>query len=321
MRTDLWASSTWRTQPVASNSVPSGGQSAPTISVGVPVYNGEQHLAQALDSLLAQTHGDLEIVISDNASTDRTPALCEQYAARDPRVRYIRQSRNIGAPRNWNAVVEAARGSFFKWASANDYANDRYLETCLQALHDDPGTVLAFGRTCLVDEVTGSTSHYEGDVELLDERAPDRFRRVCRSWALNNAQSGLFRLDVLRKTGLDRTYISGDLVLMAELALYGRFRQVPGATLFRRVGSQSMSSRLPTSQLEELIDPLTKGEQLVAWPRHLDMMASVLRSPVAISDKLECLGIAARGASWDSARLSRELGVLLRRLWRRPSHG
>jgi len=283
------------------------------VSIGLPVFNGERDLAQAFDALLSQTFADFEIVVSDNASTDGTQAMCEDFARKDARVRYMRQSRNIGAPRNWNAVVHAARGQYFKWASANDFCNACFVEKCLQALMTDAQTVLAFGRTCLVDDETGETADYDGDLEIADERPRDRFTRVCRSWAMNNAQSGLFRLEVLRKTGLDRPYSGGDLELMAELALYGQFKRASDAVLYRRVGRRSMSSRLAPGELQSFIDPLAGSlPQCIAWRRHLTRVAAIVRAPIGVSETLACLGAAARQAHWDRAQLMRELARLFR---------
>jgi glycosyltransferase involved in cell wall biosynthesis len=93
----------------------------PLVSVGLPVYNGERYLSRALDSILEQSLSDFELIISDNASSDTTEAICRDYARRDPRIRYVRQRENLGAPRNWNFVVHEARGRYFKWASASDY--------------------------------------------------------------------------------------------------------------------------------------------------------------------------------------------------------
>ena len=85
---------------------------APTLSVGLPVYNGERYLAESLDALLAQTYADFELIISDNASTDGTAEICREYAARDPRIRYVRQPVNVGAGPNHNLLVPLARGAY-----------------------------------------------------------------------------------------------------------------------------------------------------------------------------------------------------------------
>src|ERR1700741_97664 len=122
------------------------------ISIGMPVCNGERFLAEAIESLLAQTCADFELIISDNASTDRTAEIAGAFAARERRVRYIRQPHNLGAARNWNYVVEAATGPYFKWASANDRCDPTFLEKCLAVLRQDQRVVLCYGRTALIDD-------------------------------------------------------------------------------------------------------------------------------------------------------------------------
>ena len=98
--------------------------SVPRLSIGLPVYNGENYLAESLDALLGQTYEDFELIISDNASTDGTADICRRYAKQDSRIRYIRQPRNIGCAPNHN-TGRYARGELFKWASDDDlYARD-----------------------------------------------------------------------------------------------------------------------------------------------------------------------------------------------------
>jgi hypothetical protein len=280
----------------------------PVVSIGVPVYNGGRHLEQALNSLLSQTFSDFEIIISDNASTDSTQSICQRFVRLDQRIRYLRQARNIGAPRNWSLLVHEARGRYFKWASANDYCSDRFVEQCLLALEADTRTILAFGKTRLVADDTDAVTDYDGDVEAVDDTPRDRFKRVSRLLRLNNAQSGLIRLDVLRKTGLDRPYQGGDLVLMAELALYGMFKCVPEALFFRRVGTTSLSALLPATELRYLINPDARaaaGPGL--WKRHADEIAAILHAPIGASEQLACLRTAAQNAYWNRSWLAREL--------------
>ena len=103
---------------------------APRLSVGLPVYNGENYLAESLEALLGQSYEDFELIISDNASTDGTADICRRYGKQDSRIRYIRQPRNIGLAPNHNFVFEQSRGEFFKWAAADDL----YGRDLLQAL-------------------------------------------------------------------------------------------------------------------------------------------------------------------------------------------
>ena len=187
-------------RPRATRSVRVSGRE-PLVSIGVFVYNGERFLAHQLDSLRGQTLRDFELIISDNASTDRTAEICREYEARDTRVRYIRQPGNIGAPRNWNFVADQARGQYFLGASANDFYDARMLEKCVAALAADPLAVLCYGRTCIVDEDTAERRPFLHDFSVMEARPSERFKTLRRSLVLNNAQMGVMRLDVLRRTG------------------------------------------------------------------------------------------------------------------------
>jgi len=277
-----------------------GRAGRPLVSIGVPVYNGERFLPRALDSLLGQTLADLELIISDNASTDRTQAIGEDYQRRDRRVRYVRQAVNIGAPRNWNAVVHEARGVYFKWASASDYVAPAMLATCVAAMQADPGIVLCQGLTQLVDEHEQPIEVYGRDMVFDQPRASDRFLQVSQLLALNNAQCGVIRLDALRRTGLDRRYPSGDMALMAELALHGRFHLVPEVMLYRRQSTGTFTAKLAPLALQRIYDPRARRAmtQLRAR-RHLDHLVSIARAPLRLGERLRAFRYALRLIRWD----------------------
>ncbi|ADR19063.1 glycosyltransferase family 2 protein [Calditerrivibrio nitroreducens] len=103
----------------------------PQVSIGMPVYNGAKFISEALDSLLAQTFTDFELIISDNASTDETEAICREYAAKDKRIRYIRQRENLGAAANFKYVLDQAEGEYFMWAAADDVWDKKWIEKLL----------------------------------------------------------------------------------------------------------------------------------------------------------------------------------------------
>ncbi len=131
--------------------------SAPRLTVGLPVYNGEEHLAASLDALLGQSYEDFELVISDNASTDGTADICRSYEKEDSRVRYFRQPHNIGSAGNHNFLADQARTELFKWASHDDlYARD-LLKCCVDALDEFPHVVLAHSWTAMID-ATGTVT-------------------------------------------------------------------------------------------------------------------------------------------------------------------
>ena len=150
----------------------------PRLSIGLPVYNGENYLAESLDALLGQTYEDFELIISDNASTDGTASICRRYAMQDSRIRYIRQPHNIGAAPNHNFVLQQSHGKLFKWASADDlYARD-LLQCCVDALDEYPHVVPAHSWTAAIDSAGNVTQALEYPLATGSLRAPERFRSI-----------------------------------------------------------------------------------------------------------------------------------------------
>ena len=276
----------------------------PRVFIGLPVYNGARFLEEALDSLLAQSYRDFTLLISDNASTDSTQSICHEYAARDARIRYVRQPSNIGAPRNWNFVTKKAEGDYFKWATGNDLVAPDMLARCVEALDADPAASLSQGRTCLVDEDSGASKEYEKDLALLDDRPTDRLKQLAMKLGLNNGQSGLIRLSLLRKTRMERLYPNGDIALMAELALLGKFIVLPEVLLYRRMGATTFSCLLRGDQRgqfygNQAMQPLV-GHQLKL---HLDVVRATLTLPLPWSERLSAFIFSLRYLSWNKRQI------------------
>ena len=119
----------------------------PKVGVGMPVYNGERYLEEALDSILAQSFDDFELVISDNASTDRTEEICRAYAHKDERIRYFRMRENYGVIDNFNNAFRLSAGEYFKWAASDDVCEHDYLRKAVEVLDRDPSVVRQLTRT------------------------------------------------------------------------------------------------------------------------------------------------------------------------------
>lgn len=284
----------------------------PLVTIGIPVYNGERYLARAIESLLAQTMSDLELIIADNASTDGTQALCQEFARRDTRVRYVRHPVNIGAPRNWNCLVHLARGKYFKWASANDYCAPAMLARCIESMQADPGIVLCYGHTQLVGDDEQPLEVFAGDIDVQMAQPSDRFSVVCNSLTLNNAMCGVVLTSVLRRTGLDRLYPSGDMALMCELALYGRFRLLPDVLLYRRQSKDTFTSMLSPAQIQRVYNPAASSPiRVIHGRRHWDHFCSIARAPIRLMEKLRAFRTAFRLMVWDRRHLWREVRSLM----------
>jgi Glycosyl transferase family 2 len=235
----------------------------PRVSIGLPVYNGDNYLAETLDSILAQTFPDFELIISDNASTDRTEAICRQYAAQDHRIRYVRNPSNLGAAKNYNHAFELARGEYFKWNGHDDPLAPLFLERCVEVLDRDPAIVLCFARNRAIDErgedydvgaLTART--FAPKPQLESPEAHVRFYHAVVADHPQGAIFGLIRRGILAETPLIGSYRMSDLTLLGELALRGRFHQVSEALQGRRFHSQQGRNLYKSAHLREMwFDP------------------------------------------------------------------
>lgn len=292
----------------------------PKVSLGLPVYNGENYLRHALESLTGQTLSDLEIVISDNASTDGTEAICREFAARDARVSYFRQPSNIGAGPNYNAVFHASRGQYFKWAAHDDYLDSEAIEVCAAALDADGETVLSHPRLVDVD----------ADGEILGEfnrgtfglgPAADRFFQVIQIGHNCAEVFGLTRRAALLRTGLIRDYTDSDRTLLGELALMGRLRQVDGARFFRRIhGSKSDRVYRTYHERAAWFNPKNEGKLVLSACNQLrDLLIAVLKCDLPPKQKSMCLWRLAKVTKWSAPVYRMELAWAWRHMFgRRP---
>jgi glycosyltransferase involved in cell wall biosynthesis len=291
---------------------------SPRLSIGLPVYNGERFLAQALDSLLTQTFRDFEIIISDNASSDSTPQICRAYAQRDRRIRYVRNQRNLGAIANFNLVFELSRAPLFKWTAHDDLHRETYLESCIRLLDDDPDVVLAHSNTAFIDEngeffpfnseIQGYTDPKTGVQEMADNAeigdcaaSVERFWQVLSQARWGTHIFGVIRRQSLKQTRLHANFHSSDRVLLAELALLGRFRSNAERLFLKRL-HPSVSWVLTQEELKNYVS--ATGERYSRRIRQLQAHFSVPRGkPIRASEKFVCTMMVAAHCARVAARL------------------
>lgn len=212
---------------------------AARVSVGMPVYNGGQYLRSALESALSQSFRDIELIISDNASTDNTESICREYAAKDARIKYVRQSVNIGPYANFKFVLDEAKGEYFIWAACDDVRSNNFIEVNLNFLKEHPDYV-----------ASTSPNGFEG-IELAKQTwvnfklDGDRFERITEffkySWVSHGIFYSLIRADVLRSCPLlGQSFIAADWGIDLYLASYGKInRTTAGYTIFGIKGVSS----------------------------------------------------------------------------------
>ena len=267
-------------------------QKTPLVTIGMPVYNGEEYLEEALNSILAQTFADFELIISDNASTDRTEDLCRAYAERDARIQYVRNPVNLGAARNYNHLVDLARGKYFKWASYDDLIEPDYLERCVAVLEADPDVVLCYTRNMMIDAQGQVTQRYEDRFHLVADRPSVRFRGFFKAPGMCNPIFGLMRLETLRRTDRIGAFRASDRILLGHMALLGKIHEVSAPLFYRRMHDKmSMKANVSDAAIAAWFDPASKRSLLVLFPRWrwvLEYVRNISRSPMPLGERARC---------------------------------
>lgn len=286
-------------------------RSEPRIGIGMPVYNGEQYIRQAVESHLAQTFGDFELVITDNQSTDETEAICREYVALDRRVRYVRNEVNLGGPGNFRQSFRHCRGGYHKWSTADDWWDPTFLEKAVAILDRDAETVLVYPKTVLVDDAGNETKRYDDKLHLRQDRPSDRFIELYRTIGLCQAHLGLIRRDIMARTGLIGRELASDIRFLAELSLYGKFFVIPEYLFFRRFHETSSSwDRSSMDRQVAYYAPDRSGFRYHVWRRYVHLLASVARAPISAREKWNAWKYLGRLMRWQRWTLIRELVAL-----------
>lgn len=205
----------------------------------MPVYNGSNFIRDALDSIVAQSFADFELIVCDNASQDDTCAIVQDYTARDERIQLIRNSRNIGASANYNLGFRHGRGRYLKWCAHDDRLSPNYLEACVGVMDAEPDVALAFGSTLGITSTNEIVRPVGDETPSLDSNDPaERFRQAVELSGTCFPIFGVFRRANLELSTLHRPYYGSDRAVLAEAAIMGKFRRVEEAIFYNREHEQ-----------------------------------------------------------------------------------
>ena len=286
-----------------------GRNRQPPVSVGLPVFNGERYVADALASLLAQDYPDFELVIGDNGSTDATEEICRAAERDDSRVRYLRSDVNQGAAWNYNRVFHNSTGGYFRWACHDDLVAPTHLRRCVEVLDaSGPDVALAFTETTLIDEQGNPAGDYDEPFDASDPRAHVRVARIVRHLVLSNVLFGVIRREVMVKTHLHGAYPSADWSLILEWAMHGAFVEVPERLFFRRLhpGMSRVANR-DTGSVAEWFEPGSGGTAKPEFLRlFVEQCKAIGGAPVGLATRLQT------GTTFVPVYLARHKRVMMR---------
>jgi glycosyltransferase involved in cell wall biosynthesis len=261
----------------------------PKISIGLPVFNGEQFLEESINSILAQTFKDFELIISDNASTDRTNEICMDYQSSDTRIRYHRNETNIGGGNNANLTFRMSSGKYFRWAAHDDICAPKFLEKCAEVLDNDPSVVLCHTIIEVIDE-HHTLLHVINREKGGYDKPHQRFRALASLDYDCEETSGLIRSDILKRTQLLRNYTDSDRTLLAEISLYGKYYQVLEPLFYKRIHPNMSTLVFPDwyGRMAWFIPGFKNQIVFPHWLQFFHYMKAIVGAPISITEKIKC---------------------------------
>ena len=256
----------------------------PRVTVGMFVYNEEKYLSSTIESVLEQDFTDYEIIISDNASDDKTKDIALEYTKRDSRITYVRHSKNIGAIQNWNSLVTKARGEYYVPAGGHDLWSKNFLSSMVNALDRDKNAVLAYAPTIWIDERGNHLFKPTGFIDTSGSGAIARFNMII--WGNQFALYGIYRLSALKKTRLSLQIIGAGAVLLGELAIIGSFIVVPGAIWYGRINRKVETRDECIDRYCKVLFPKPHRYLFPHWRLPIAFMAAAIRADLPFTKRV-----------------------------------
>lgn len=262
------------------------------LSIGLPIYNGERYLEETLNSILSQTYSNYELIISDNASNDKTQDICQSYALKDCRIRYYRNRENIGAVRNFYKVFNLASSEYFKWIADDDVYAPEFLQKCIDVLDHNPSVILCFTKTIIIDEQSRLVKNLNTLVDTTSTKPFERFYSLIRYERLGVQMYGVIRSSALKMMKVYSNNKFWDYNFLAELCLLGSVYEVPDRLFLHRLHEQSWGYIIshPGRSKEKFdYDPnFNWSRDFSLLYRCINYFIAVHNAPIRLFEKMMC---------------------------------
>jgi len=280
------------------------GKKTPKVSIGMPVYNGETFLEKALASVLGQSFTDFEVIISDNGSTDRTEAICREYAAKDPRISYWREEENRGVSWNYNRAFDLARGEYFQWVAHDDMLAPNFLEVCVAALDRDPGAVLCQSVINVIDENAQTLGLYDSGV--YGARSSTIFRNIALKPQWCTELLGLIRTSALRNVEPYGQYHGADEIMITELAMQGAFLRINEPLFLNREHKGRFSASISIDQHAAWFGAEKSRVRFPLWKVYRRYIEAIRKHQKDRMERLRCYAILLAWwfVNWNAIRMA-----------------
>lgn len=261
------------------------------VTIGMPVYNAERYIMEALQSLVGQTYSDFEIIICDNASTDETFNICHEFCKKHKNITVIKNEKNIGAAANFNLVASKAKSEYFKWASYDDICHRDLIKKCVEFLDKNKDVDLCYSVAGRIDENGSHLDDYQFDLNTMSDKRWERFSDLIVKRHNCHFVFGVFRTKELKNTCLILSHEGSDRILLGEIGLAGKMYEIPEVLFFRR-DHPNVSMRIERQNRIAWFDPLKSGRMTYPnWRIMVEHARSIFLFPMAITEKLKCFRV------------------------------
>ena len=259
----------------------------PCISVCLPVYNGESYISAAINSICEQSFADLELIISDNASTDGTQVLCREAMMHDSRIQYFRSDTNRGLAWNFNRAFALATGRYLMWIGHDDLMEPDYLRQCVDGMQQEADALLCFSNANYIDGEGSVLQRVDLTNPGAAETPSERFKHILYDDKCDPI-CGLMKTEFLRQTRLHAGYADSDRVLLAEMGFRGRFCKIPDYLFSRRFHALQTTTRYSDRWDRTLVfDPSKAGKAVCPWWREFfDFVVAIRQAPLCHQEQL-----------------------------------
>ncbi|HIJ01259.1 TPA: glycosyltransferase [Candidatus Woesearchaeota archaeon] len=262
------------------------------VSLGLPVYNGENYIKEAINSIIKQKYKNWELIISDNCSTDSTEKICRAYVKKDKRIKYYRYDANRGAAWNYNNCFKLSNGEYFKWAAHDDNLAPGFLSECVDVLRNNNDVVLVYPLTYMIDAEGKILKVYSDEAIFNKLKAHERYRQFFQVYKLRawcNPIFGLFRRDILARTVLIGSWLASDLTLLGEVVLYGKFYQIDKPLFYQRIHKDNSMQAYNEFERVWWFDPKNLGKPFAThWRWMKEYISAVKRARLGFKERILC---------------------------------
>lgn len=261
----------------------------PLVSLGIPVYNEEQHLEETLHSVVNQKYQNLEIILSDNASTDSTPSICKKFASADCRIKYSQSQLRIDQSENFNQVMKLAQGEYFAWVGGHDILEPDYVEICLKQMMQDSSIALCYSDMPFIDNQGNPLSIPPTRLDMRNINEPT-LRFIAVTLLMNRGEPihALIRSQLLKQISLTKHSLFPDMIFLSELALKGKLAYIPLPLLRIRAirNLQTFSERLEQCEKTMFAQSNPSALRFPYWRLWRDYFRVIFRASLDLKRKL-----------------------------------